>query len=187
MFASFIQGPLIRVIPVGLVLLALQRTLLVDIQVAGVIVQILTAAAAAAGVAGGSERGALVGFVFGVMFDLAEGTPLGSSAVAMIVAGLVGGLVAYIAVDPQWWLGMIFTAAGTASGVATVPVVRAFVGERSPFHPDLVLVVGVTAAAGAVLSPLLVPLGRWMVRVKRPEWTQPVREVRTGSRDEGIT
>ena len=102
MFASFVQGPLVRVIPLGLILLALQRTIFVEIQVGGVIIQLVMAMAAAAGVAGGSERGAIVGFTLGVMFDLAEGTPLGSTAIAMTIAGAVGGLLALIAADPRW-------------------------------------------------------------------------------------
>jgi len=176
MFASFVQGPLVRVIPVGLVLLALQRTIFVDIQVAGVIVQIVMAMSAAAGVAGGSERGAIVGFTLGVMYDLAEGTPLGSTATAMTIAGIVGGLLALVAADPHWWLEAIFTALGTAAGVAMIPVLRAFIGESEPFQPELPLVVSVTAAAAAVMSPVLVPLARWCLRMRRPEWKQPVRD-----------
>jgi len=178
MFASFAQGPLVRVVPVGIVLLALQRTIFVDLQVAGVIIQVMIAMAAAAGVAGGSERGALVGFVFGIMFDLAEGTPLGSTATAMTVAGLVGGLLALIAADPQWWLSAIFTGLGSAAGVVMIPVVRVFIGEPSPFQERLAIVVPVVAVAGMIMSPLLVPLARWCLRLKRPEWTQPVKEVR---------
>jgi cell shape-determining protein MreD len=106
----------VRVIPLGLILLALQRTIFVEVQVAGVIIQIMIATAAAAGVAGGSERGALVGFVFGVMFDLAEGTPLGSTATAMTIAGVVGGLLALIAADPHWWLAALFTGLGRPPG-----------------------------------------------------------------------
>jgi cell shape-determining protein MreD len=176
MFASFVQGPLVRVIPVGLVLLALQRTIFVDVQVAGVIVQIVMAMSAAAGVAGGSERGAIVGFTLGVMYDLAEGTPLGSTATAMTIAGIVGGLLALIAADPHWWLEAIFTALGTAAGVAMIPVLRAFIGESDPFQPELPLVVLVTASAAAVMSPLLVPLARWCLRMRRPEWQQPVSD-----------
>ncbi len=179
MFATFVQGPLVRVIPVGLVMLALQRTIFVDVQVAGVIVQVMMAMAAAAGVAGGSERGAVVGFVLGVMFDLAEGTPLGSTATAMTIAGIVGGLLALIAADPHWWLEMIFTALGTAAGVAMIPVVRAFIGESEPFQSELAVVVAVTAAAAAVMSPLLVPLARWCLRMRRPEWKQPLAESST--------
>jgi len=178
MFASFAQGSLVRVVPVGIVLLALQRTIFVELQVAGVIIQVMIAMAAAAGVAGGSERGALVGFVLGIMFDLAEGRPLGSTATAMTVAGLVGGLLALIAADPQWWLSAIFTGLGSAAGVVMIPVVRVFVGEPSPFQERLAIVVPVVAVAGMIMSPLLVPLARWCLRLKRPEWTQPVKEVR---------
>lgn len=176
MLAAFFQGPLVRVIPVGIVLLALQRTIFVEVQIDGVIIQLMMATAAAAGVAGGSERGALVGFVFGVMFDLAEGTPLGSTATAMTVAGIVGGLLALIAADPQWWLEAIFTGLGTAAGALMIPVVRVFVGEPEPFQDRLAVVVPIVAVGGVLMSPLLVPLARWCLRMKRPEWTQPVNE-----------
>ncbi len=174
MFASFVQGPLVRVIPVGLILLALQRTIFVEVQINGVIIQIVMAMAAAAGVAGGSERGAIVGFTLGVMFDLAEGTPLGSTATAMTIAGAVGGLLALIAADPHWWLEAIFTALGTAVGVMMIPVIRSFIGEPAPFQGELGGVVAVIAAAAAVMSPLLVPLGRWCLRLRQPEWKQPI-------------
>ncbi|MGB0113478.1 MAG: hypothetical protein WBP59_09685 [Ilumatobacteraceae bacterium] len=176
MFASFVQGPLVRVIPVGLVLLALQRTIFVELQVAGVIIQVMIAMAAAAGVAGGSERGAVVGFVLGAMFDLVEGTPLGSTATAMTIAGVVGGLLALIAADPQWWLEAIFTGLGTAAGVTMIPVVRVFIGEPAPFQGRLALVIPVVTVAGMVMSPVLVPLARWCLRMRRPEWTQPISE-----------
>jgi rod shape-determining protein MreD len=176
MFASFVQGPLVRVIPLGLILLALQRTIFVEIQVVGVIIPIMMAMAAAAGVAGGSERGAIVGFTFGLMFDLAEGTPLGSTATAMTIAGAVSGLLALIAADPHWWLEAIFTAIGTAVGVTMVPVIRGFIGEPAPFQGELGIVVAVVAAAAAVMSPLLVPLARWCLRMRRPEWKQPIDE-----------
>ncbi len=174
MLAAFIQGPLVRIIPVGLVLLALQRTLLVDFKVAGVVIELLMATAAAAGVAGGSERGAIMGFTLGLMFDLVEGTPLGSTAIALTIAGTVAGLLALVAADPQWWLGALFVALGTAAGVLMVPVVRLFIGENHPFSSDLVVVVIVTAAAAALMSPALIPLCRWCLRVKQVEWKQPL-------------
>ena len=179
MFASFVQGSLIRVIPVGIVLLAFQRTIFVELQFHGVIIQVMMAFAAAAGVAGGSERGAVVGFILGAMFDLAEGTPLGSTAIAMTIAGIVGGLLALIAADPHWWLAAIFTGLGTAAGVASVPLIRAFIGEPAPFQERLAVVVGITAVAGMIMSPLLVPLARWCLRMKKAEWKQPVGEATT--------
>ena len=80
---------MIRIIPVGMILLALQRTIFVDVTIDGVIIQVMTAFAAAAGAVGGSERGAVVGFTLGVMYDLVEGTPLGSTAIAMTIAGCI--------------------------------------------------------------------------------------------------
>jgi len=173
MLAAFVQGPLVRVIPVGLVLLALQRTIFVELQVHGVILQVMLAFAAAAGVAGGSERGAVVGFVLGIMYDLAEGTPLGSTAVAFTIAGAIAGLLALITADPQWWLAMVFTALGAAVGEAMVPVVRVFIGEPTPFDPRLRAIVPIVAAGAAVMSPALVPLARWCLRLKKAEWKVP--------------
>jgi rod shape-determining protein MreD len=170
MFAALVQGPVIRLVPVGMVLLALQRTFFVEVTVAGVVIQILTAFAAACGAAGGSESGALAGFTMGLMWDLAEGGPLGATSIAMAMAGIVAGLLALITVDPQWWLAALFTGLGTAAGEIMVPVVRFFIGEEDPFVARLWVIVPVVGIAGMVLSPLLVPLARWCFRIKRADW-----------------
>lgn len=173
MFASLVQGPLLRLFSVGLVLLALQRTLFADLRPAGVSLQVMLALAAAAGAAGGPQKGALAGFVLGLMYDLAVGTPLGSSSIAMGVGGYAAGYVTSITIDPQWWLAALFTGLGAAVGEAMVPVIRAFIGEEPVFEPRLGIVVAVVAAGAMVLSPLLVPIGRWCMRIKRPEWKAP--------------
>ena len=176
MLAALWQSQFIRLVPVGMVLLAIQRSLFVQLTVLGVIIQIVLVLAAACGAAGGSERGAVAGFILGVMYDLAEGLPIGSTAIPMVLAGAFAGLLALIVADPHWWLAMIFTAIGAAIGEAMVPVVRLFVGVSNPFEPRLVLVVTVVAVAAAVLSPLFVPLARWCLRIKRPEWVAPPKE-----------
>ncbi len=174
MLASLVQGPLLRLASVGLVVVALQRTLFSDLRPLGVAVQIVLALAAAAGAGGGPQKGALAGFVLGLMFDLAVGTPLGSSSITMGVGGFVAGYVTSITIDPQWWLAALFTGLGAAVGEAGVPVVRSFIGEESTFTTRLLTIVPVVAVASMVLSPLLVPLGRWCMRVKRPEWKAPL-------------
>ena len=173
MFAALLQGPLLRLFSVGLIVLALQRTIFADLRPAGVSLQVMLALAAAAGAAGGPQKGALAGFVLGVMYDLAVGTPLGSSSIAMGLGGYVAGYVTSITVDPQWWLAALFTGLGAAVGELTVPVVRTFIGEEHVFDPRLGIVVAVVAAGAMVLSPLLVPVGRWCLRIKRPEWKAP--------------
>lgn len=176
MLAAIWQGPVLRLIPVGMVLLALQRSLFVEITVAGVIVQVVLALAAAAGAAGGSERGAIAGFVLGVMYDMLEGLPIGSTAIPMTLAGVVAGLLALIVAEPHWWLAMIFTTIGAAVGEVAVPVTRLFTGTADPFEPRLALVVPVVAISAGLLSPLFVPLARWCLRIEKAEWVAPQRE-----------
>ena len=173
MLAAIIRSSLIRLIPVGMVMLVLQRNLFAEIQVSGVIIQVVLALAAAAGAAGGSERGAVAGFTLGIMFDLVEGTPLGSTAIAFTIAGAVAGLLALIAADPQWWLSAIFVGLGAAAGEAMIPVVRIFIGEEDPWPSQMLKVVSIVAIAAMVMSPLLVPLGRWCLRIRRAGWTAP--------------
>jgi rod shape-determining protein MreD len=176
MFAAFVQSSLIRLIPVGMIALALQRTVFVDTQVSGVVVQVVLALAAAAGASGGSERGAVAGFVLGVMFDLVEGTPLGSTAIAFTVAGVVAGLLALITADPQWWLKAIFVGLGCAAGEATLPVVRLFIGEESPWPANMPKVLLIVALGGVVMSPVLLPLSRWCLKIRGPAWTAPAEQ-----------
>ena len=176
MFASLVQGPLLRLFSVGVVLLALQRTIFADLRPAGVSLQVLLALAAAAGAAGGPQKGALAGFVLGLLYDLNVGTPLGSSSISMGLAGFVAGYVTTITVRPPWWLAALFVALGAAVGEASIPIIRSFVGEEHPFEPRYGVVVAVVAIGAMVLSPLFVPIGRWCMRVKQPEWKAPREE-----------
>ena len=101
MIAAFVQGPLIRLIPVGLVLLALQTTLFVEMQP----VRRHRPGDARPRRRGRrrrrAERGAIAGFVLGLMYDLGVGTPLGSSSLTMALAGFVAGWSTSITVDPH--------------------------------------------------------------------------------------
>lgn len=173
MLAAIFTSSLTRVIPIGMVLLALQKTLFIELTPFGVIVQIVMAFAAAAGAAGGPERGAITGFTLGIMFDLAVGSPLGSSAITMGIAGYVAGWVDVIRIDTTWWLAAIFVGVGTGVGEAAVPVVRRFIGEEDAFVPDLAVIIPVVAVAGAVMSVGLVPVSRWALKIPRPEWKLP--------------
>lgn len=177
MLAALYQSSLIRIVPVGMIVIALQRTLFVDIQIGGVIVQLVLALVAAAGAVGGSERGAITGCTLGMMFDLVEGTPLGSTAIAFTLAGVIAGLLALIAADPQWWLLAIFIFFGAAAGEALLPVVRLFIGERNPWPPDMATVVPVVAVSAVVVSPIFVPVARWCLRVRGSEWTAPAQDL----------
>lgn len=167
---AFIFGPLVRLFPVGCCLLALQRTVLSELRPFGVVMQIVLALVAAAGAGAGPERGAIAGFALGIMFDLAAGTPLGLTALVYGFAGFVAGYVLTLTPTPQWWLASIFAAIGAAVGEASIPVGKTLIGQDGWFTTRLFTIVPVVAAFALVLGPLLVPLGRWCMCVKRPKW-----------------
>ncbi|MGZ4671844.1 MAG: hypothetical protein ACXV5U_04215 [Ilumatobacteraceae bacterium] len=159
-----------RLIPVALVALAIQRTVCASHQVHGVVVQVVLALAAGAGAGAGSERGAFAGFALGMMYDLGVGTPLGLTALAYGLAGLTSGYVLSITPDPQWWLAAIFVAIGSAVGELAIPVVKFLTGQEGWLDNRLFLVIPVVTAAATLLSPLVVPLGRWCAGAKRHTW-----------------
>lgn len=168
-----LHSSLTRIIPVGMILLALQTTLFVEMRPFGVIIQVLLAFAASAGAVAGPERGAITGFVVGLLFDLSIGTPLGGSSLTMGMAGYVAGWCDVIRVETTWWLAAGFVALGAAVGEAGVPVVRRFIGEEDAFVPEMWTIIPVVAVSAAVLSVALVPLARWALRVAPPEWKLP--------------
>jgi rod shape-determining protein MreD len=173
MFGALLNSSLTRIIPIGMILLALQKTLFVELQPFGVIVQVVLAFAASAGAVAGPNRGATTGFVLGLLFDLAIGTPLGSTSISMGIAGYVAGWADVIRIDTTWWLAAIFVGIGSGIGEALVPVIRRFTGETDAFAPDLWTIIPVVAVSGAVLSIALVPLARWALKVAPPEWKVP--------------
>jgi cell shape-determining protein MreD len=159
-----------RLIPVALVVLAIQRTVCASHRPAGVAVQVVLALAAGAGAGAGSERGAFAGFALGMMYDLGVGTPLGLTALAYGLAGLTSGYVLSITPDPQWWLAAIFVAIGAAVGEGAIPVVKFLTGQEGWLTDRLIVVIPVVTAAAMILSPLFVPLGRWCAGAKRRTW-----------------
>jgi rod shape-determining protein MreD len=173
MIVALLRSSMVRIVVVGMMLLALQTTIFADMRPAGVALQVMLCFAAAAGAAGGSERGATAGFVLGLMYDLGTGGPLGSSSITMGLAGFVAGYVALINIERQWWLAAIFVGLGSAVGELGVPVVRSFIGDANMYSNRLYTVVPLVAVTAAVASPLLVPVSRWCLRLGTPEWKAP--------------
>ncbi|PIE32230.1 MAG: hypothetical protein CSA55_03935 [Ilumatobacter coccineus] len=174
MIRSLFPTWLIRLAPVGLLLLGFQRTLFVEIQPFGVVIPILMVFAAAAGAVGGPERGAMVGFVLGLCLDLTLGIPLGVSAIAMVSAGVIAGWIDVIRIETTWWLAAIFTGIGAGVGEMLVPVIRNFTAEQDPASISHSALIGsVVAVAGGLLGIILVPIARWTLAIEPPEWKVP--------------
>ncbi len=176
MLGALLNSSLARIIPIGMILLALQTTLFYEMRPFGVIIQVVLTFAACAGAVGGPERGVIAGFVLGIMFDLSIGTPLGSTSISMGLAGYVAGWCDVIRVETTWWFAMIFVTVGAAVGETTVPVVRRFIGEENAFVPEMAKIIPVVAVAAAALSVPLVPVARWALKMRGPEWKLPTDE-----------
>jgi len=174
MIVALLRSSIVRIVAVGMMLLALQNTIFSDMRRGGVALQVMLAFAAAAGAAGGSERGAIAGFILGLMYDLGTGAPLGSSSITMGLAGYIAGYMSLINIERQWWLAAIFVAIGSAVGELAVPMVRSFIGDANVYSDRLYTVVPLVAFAAAVASPLLVPVSRWCQRQGTTEWKAPV-------------
>lgn len=167
---TFLIGPLPRLVLVGLCFLAVQRTALTELTPFGVVLQIVLALAAAAGAGSGPERGAIAGFALGTMYDLGVGTPLGLTALVYSLAGFTAGYALTLTPSPPWWLSSLFTGIGAAVGETAVPIGKTLIGQDGWVDRRLFTIVPVVAVAALLMSPALVPLGRWCMCVKPRKW-----------------
>jgi cell shape-determining protein MreD len=173
MIAAFLQSRTARLLPVGLLLVAIQMTVLAEHRPFGVALQLVLAFAVTAGAVGGLESGVLAGFVLGAMLDLGAGTPIGSSSISMGIGGLVAGTFALVNIETRWWLVAAFATLGAAVGELMVPVVRAFIGQTDVVSDRLPLIVLVVAVSSGIFSVALAPLARWTMRMRTAEWKMP--------------
>ena len=167
---NFVLGPLLRLLPVGLLAMAFQRVLFARHPIHDVRLQLVLALVVAAGAGGGAERGAVAGLVLGMVYDLNGNTPLGLMALAYGLGGMTAGYVHTFTPDPQWWLASLFALVGAAVGELAIPVAEVITGQSGWITGRVLLVVPMVAVAAALLCPLLIPVGRWMMGVTRKKW-----------------
>ena len=166
----FLLGPIPRIVLVGLFAMSLQRAVFAQHPVGDVKLQFVLALVVAAGAAGGADRGAVAGFALGLMYDLSGNTPLGLMALAYGLGGIVAGYLHAFAPDGQWWLASLWALVGAAVGEMAIPVEEVVTGQPGWISPRMFVEVPVVAIAAALMCPLLLPVARWMVAVKRKKW-----------------
>ncbi|MEQ1873425.1 MAG: hypothetical protein ABL953_06835 [Ilumatobacteraceae bacterium] len=163
-------GPALRILPIGLLALSLQRLVFANHPVNDVKLQFVLAVVVAAGAVGGPDRGAVVGFVLGLLYDLSGTTPLGLVALAYGLGGMAAGYVHNLVSEPQWWMGSVFAMFGAAIGEVSVPFLGQVIGDGGWITPQLAVQIPIVAVAAGLMSPALMPICRWMVGVKRKKW-----------------
>ncbi len=155
-----LQRPTVRLVLVGVVLLAIQTGFVAQFPIGGARADVLLGASVCGGIVGGAERGALSGFVLGLLFDLTLITPFGLSALVYgLVAFSAGAIKALITVGHAWWLTTALVAAGSAAGIVLFAGIGTIIGQKGWIEwrlvPEALVVGGVNALIG-------VPLGRVM-------------------------
>jgi len=163
-------GPALRILPLGLLALSLQRLVFAQHPIHDVKLQFVLAVVVTAGAVGGPDRGAVVGFALGLLYDLSGTTPLGLVALAYGLGGMVAGYVHNLVTEPQWWMGSIFAVIGAAIGELAVPFLGEMIGDGGWITPRLLVQIPIVAVAAGVMCPALMPISRWMVGVKRKKW-----------------
>lgn len=151
-----------RALLLVIVALALQLTVVLDVQVSGVHPDLMVGLAIAAGLAGGTQRGAIVGFLSGIALDLFLPTPLGLSALVGVAVGTAAGQLVAAGVDrtnPLFVPGV--TALGSAVGVIMFAVLGTVVGQPDMLTVTLGTVVGVVAVVNGLLSFVMVRACNW--------------------------
>lgn len=174
---ELVNRSVVRLTLVGLLVLALQTTLVAEMSVAGVVAQIMLCLAAASGVSGGSERGALAGFALGLMFDLVLSSPLGLTALVYGLAGFLAGYIESLSVEHPWWLSSLVVGASSAVATFAHPVLANWVGLEGWLTVRVFKIALVVSLVNAALAPLAVPLMRWALAIRRMERMAPPPEI----------
>jgi rod shape-determining protein MreD len=160
--------PWLRVVLVGLTLLAFQTTVATQARLVGVVVPLMLLMSAAAGAVGGVERGALVGFALGALHDLVLTSPFGLAALAAAATGALAGTLRARPMIPPWWLAALAVGIASATGEVAFPLGQALIAQEPWIGHRLWQVALVVAVVNTVLAPAALPIARWCLRVPRP-------------------
>ena len=105
-----------------------------------------------------------------MMYDLGVGTPLGLDGAGLGLAGLAAGYVLTITPGPAVVAGGDLRGHRCRGRRDGDPGRQVAHRPGGLVHRRLFVVVPVVTVAAAVLSPLLVPLGRWCCRRQATKW-----------------
>jgi rod shape-determining protein MreD len=151
----------IRVALVALLLLLVQSTVMLNINVGGIHPDILWLLPITAALLAGPETGAIVGFWSGLAFDLVLPTPLGLGALVGCLLGYAIG-AATAAVDKRAvWLKPVAAVLGSVAADMLFSVLGAIFGQQQMVQVDFLSLFVVVAVSSALLVLPVNRLMRW--------------------------
>lgn len=153
--------PIIRTASVLLTALVLQASLLTEIRVLGVSVDLMLVLAIAAGLELGPDRGALAGFTSGLLMDLLLQTPFGLSALTYLLVGYAVGRANALHLRAARGFDVMAAALAAASGVVVFVLCGELVGQPLLSTPDLGRIIAVVSVSSAILVVPAKTVVRW--------------------------
>lgn len=155
------RGRILRSALLVLTVVIVQHSILDSVQFFGVHLDLPLLLVIVAGFTVGREAGAVVGFVVGLMVDSFLLTPFGLSAMVFSVIGYLAGQTEKGSLIGPWTINAALASLLSAVGILTYEVASRLLGFGQLLRTNLVKVVLVVAVTNAILSVVMVPLGRW--------------------------
>lgn len=140
--------------------LLLQTTVFPELTLLGVRPELLYLVTVVFAALQGPAEGAVVGFVGGLAQDFLLNMPKGITALTLTILGYTVGSARQYITSPSPLLPAVLVAVGTAAGVAFHQAVAFLLGEEEGPFGYVVKVVLLTAAYGAILTPIFFPVLR---------------------------
>ena len=154
-------SPWFRAVPVYLMALGLQLSVLAEVRIGGAAADIMLGLAVAAGLAVGGDRGIVAAFVIGLLYDLMVNTPFGLSALAYTLSAWIVARLHDRLLRDVWWFTMFAGAAASAAGVVLYATLGALFGLPRTFTWHLATVVAVVAIVNGLTMPVQLRVQRW--------------------------
>ena len=150
-----------RIALVVALFVAVQQTVVLDLQVGTIHPDIMVLLPIVAGVVGGPARGASMGFIAGLVSDLFLPTPFGLSALVGTVIGYALG-TATLALDRTApWLPPVAALAGSAVYEVAYASLGSVLGQPQMLHVQILRIVVMVSVINAVLAVLAMRLVSW--------------------------
>lgn len=155
-------------IAVVITALLLQSTLFWQLKLVGVRPELVYLVTILIAFLEGPQQGAVTGFVGGMAQDFLLNQPKGITALTLTLVGYAAGLARQYVVSPSPLLPTILVAVFTAAGVAFYQIVAFLLGQLEESFAYAARVTLLTAAYGAILTPIVYPLLRRLIEGSRP-------------------
>jgi rod shape-determining protein MreD len=149
--------------------IVLQSSVFSQIKLLGVKPELMYLVTIVIAILEGPQEGAIVGFAGGMMQDFLLNSPKGITALTLTLLGYTMGMARQYIVSSSPLLPAVLVAVGTAAGTAFYQAVAFLLGQLDQPLAYSIKVCLLSAAYGALLTPIFYPILRRLTEGSRPK------------------